>query len=109
LSQSDSGGREERHIEAMAGSLRRALEDGQPSTRLRQLAGAAMGDEAGHLVEPSSANVVELFRAWHEAQGRQRAAPDGSPEAAELLREVNQRWATYEQAVNDADLGDGPG
>jgi hypothetical protein len=109
LSQSDSGGREERHIEAMTESLRRALEEGQPSHGLRQLAGAAMGDETGHRVEPSSASVLELFGAWHDAQGRYRAAPHGSPEAAQLLQDANQRWAAYEQAVNDADGGDSPG
>jgi len=95
----------------MTDSLRRALQDGTAEQHIERLAGAAMGDEAGAGAgaRPLPARIVELFRSWHEAERRYRETPGGSPEVAELLEEVNRRWAAYEAAVNEIDGEDSLG
>jgi hypothetical protein len=109
LSKSRPDDREERHVQAMTDSLRRALQDGTAEQHIERLAGAAMGDEAGAGARPQPARIVELFRSWHEAERRYRDAPGGSPEVQELLEEVNRRWAAYEAAVNKVDGEDSLG
>lgn len=82
----------------MAGSLRKALEAGDPEERVEQLTRAALGDDL-------SSRIVAGFRAWRAADGRARGARPGSPEAERLHQEALRLWAAYESAVNDADGG----
>jgi hypothetical protein len=99
------GDREERHIQAMTKSLHEAFEDPGSADAAGQLAKAAMGDETAS--QPT--HVHELFRAWQDALGRFRELDHESPEAPELLRNVNRSAAAYERALADYDRGDGPG
>lgn len=94
----ETGDREERHVLALAESLRKAVEQGAPDGALNQLTRAAMGAEA-------SGNVSAAFRAWLDAQARYRAVDPIVPSAAELRREMDGRWAAYEAAVDEADGG----
>ncbi len=95
----EAGDREERHVRALADSLRRAIEQGAPDERLNQLTRAALGARG-------SSAATAAFHAWLEAQARYRAVDPESSPAEELRREMDRLWAEYEAAVDAAD-GDG--
>ena len=82
----------------MAGSLRRALEAGDPDDQIEQLTRAALGAE-------SSGRIVARFRAWQAAETRARGVAPGSPDADGLRQDAARLWAAYESAVDDADGG----
>lgn len=92
----EAGDREERHVRALAESLRKAIEQGAAVERLEQLTRAAMGARA-------SSEVTVAFRAWLDAQARYRAVDPEAPSAAGLQREMDRLWADYEAAVDEAD------
>ena len=96
----EAGDREERHVRALAESLRKAIEQGASDERLNQLTRAAMGAHA-------SSEVTVAFRAWLDSQARYRAVDSGAPAAAGLRREMDRLWADYEGAVDEADGGSG--
>jgi hypothetical protein len=94
----EAGDREERHIRALAESLRKAIEQGAPDERLNQLTRAAMGARA-------SSEVTVAFRTWLDAQARYRAVDPEAPSAEGLRREMDRLWVAYEAAVDEADGG----
>ena len=99
--------RDERRVEAITKSLRKALDQGTSSEVLAQLTKAAMDAEALRTAEPNEpakpSDVVKRFREWREADERFRALSPGSAEVGELGREVERRWQAYEWTVNEAD------
>jgi hypothetical protein len=94
----EAGDREERHVRALADSLRKAIAQGAPDERLNQLTRAAMGARA-------SSDVTVAFRAWLDSQARYRAVDPAAPPAEGLRREMDRLWADYEAAVDEADGG----
>lgn len=82
----------------MAGSLRRALEAGDPDDQIEQLTRAALGAE-------SSGRIVARFRAWQAAEIRAKGASPGSPEVDQLREDAARLWAAYESTVDEADGG----